>query len=196
VEQRTCPNAFDCRRCGEYPNFASLPAAGTAPDLGLSIPKDRFYHRGHTWVRPEEDGTVTIGLDALAQRMIGDPDWIELPQEGAALEANGIAWRMKKHGREIRVRAPIDGTVVDHGRHQEGWYLKLRPAGTPNFRHLLREAEVPLWMSRELERLQLQLRQPGAAPSLADGGVLMSGLMEAMPEADWDAVLAATFLEV
>src|SRR5690349_8402785 len=27
VERRTCPNAFDCRRCGEYERFAGLPAA-------------------------------------------------------------------------------------------------------------------------------------------------------------------------
>jgi hypothetical protein len=45
-----------------------------------------------------------------------------------------------------------------------------------------------------LERLQVQLGTPGA-PSLADGGILMTGLMDAMPEADWDNALAATFLE-
>jgi hypothetical protein len=50
-------------------------------------------------------------------------------------------------------------------------------------------------MYRELERLQLQLRTPNSAPSLADGGVLMNGLMDAMPGADWDTVLAGTFLE-
>src|SRR5579862_1450339 len=27
VEHRTCPNAFDCRHCAEYANYASLPAA-------------------------------------------------------------------------------------------------------------------------------------------------------------------------
>ncbi len=40
-----------------------------------------------------------------------------------------------------------------------------------------------------------QLRAPNTAPSLADGGVLMPDLMDAMPEADWGTVLADTFLE-
>jgi hypothetical protein len=62
-------------------------------------------------------------------------------------------------------------------------------------RHLLRGPEVYGWMSRELERLQLQLRAPNSAPALADGGVLMPDLMDAVPQADWDTVLADTFLQ-
>jgi hypothetical protein len=50
-------------------------------------------------------------------------------------------------------------------------------------------------LTGELDRLQLQLSAPDAPPGLADGGTLMPELMDAMPEADWDAVLAATFLE-
>jgi hypothetical protein len=46
-----------------------------------------------------------------------------------------------------------------------------------------------------VERLQLQLRAPNTPPALADGGVLLPGLMNAVPEADWDTALADTFLE-
>jgi hypothetical protein len=106
---------------------------------------------------------------------------------------------MKKNGNEIQVRAPIEGTVVGIGGPKQGWYLKMRPrldAKDPaTLRHLLRGAEVHGWLARELERLQLQLRAPNTAPSLADGGVLVSGLMDAMPEVDWSTVLADTFLE-
>jgi len=48
---------------------------------------------------------------------------------------------------------------------------------------------------RELDRLQLQFSPPDAPACLADGGTLMPNLMDAMPAADWDAVLAATFQE-
>ena len=41
----------------------------------------------------------------------------------------------------------------------------------------------------------MQLRAPSTPPALADGGLLLPGLMDALPEADWDAVLADTFLE-
>ena len=41
----------------------------------------------------------------------------------------------------------------------------------------------------------MQLRAPNTPPTLADGGVLLRGLMDAVPEADWETVLADTFLE-
>jgi hypothetical protein len=150
-------------------------------------------------VKPEEDGTVTIGLDELAKHLIGMPDSIKMPEIGDAIELNQAAWRMKKNGKEIRVRAPVEGTIVGIGGPQEGWYLKIRPRldlkDPATLRHLLRGPEVRGWLGRELERLQLQLRAPNTPPTLADGGVLLPDLMNAVPDADWETVLADTFLE-
>lgn len=199
VGSRTCDNAFDCRRCSKYAEFAALPAREMGHELAVPYSTDRFYHRGHTWIKPEEDGTLTIGLDELADRLVGQPDSVSMPEIGGELEINQTAWRMKKNGQEICVRAPIEGTVLAVGGPKEDWYLKIRPrfdAGSPDaLRHLLRGPEVHGWLSRELDRLQLQLHSSNFAPTLADGGVLMPGLMDALPKADWDTVLAGTFLE-
>jgi len=198
VVSRACDNAFNCRRCGKYAQFAVLPATGLTRDLGLHYPEDRLYHRGHTWVKPAEDGTFTVGLDELADHLVGSPDSIELPKAGCEIELNQTAWRMKKNGREIDVRAPIEGTIVAVGGPEQGWYLKVRPRLDPKdpvtLRHLLRGPEVHGWVLREMERLQMQLRAPNSPAALADGGVLLSGLMDAVPDADWDSVLADTFL--
>lgn len=200
VMSRTCDNAFDCRQCSKYSQFAVLPARGTVHSLGLDYPEDRFYHRGHTWVKREEGGILTVGLDALAEHVIGQADSIKMPAIDSNIEINETAWRMRKNGNEIRVRAPIEGKVVGVGGPTDGWYLKISPrlsAQDPALlRHLLRGPEVYGWVSRELERLQVELREPNTPPSLADGGVLMPGLMDAVPAADWDTVLAETFLEV
>jgi glycine cleavage system H protein len=200
VAARTCDNAFDCRHCEEYSHFALLPATRLANHLGLNYSNDSFYHRGHTWVKPADDGTFTIGLDELADHLIGSPDAVKLPEVGTELEVNQIAWRMSKNGYEIQVRAPIEGAIIGVGGSKYGWYLKIRPRLDPHdpmtLRHLLRGPEVQGWVSRELERLQVQLRAPNTPPALADGGVLMPGLMDALPNADWSAILADTFLEV
>lgn len=196
VVSRTCDNNFDCRHCENYSRFALLPASGHARDLGLDYPEDRLYHRGHAWVKAEQDGTVRMGLDALADYLIGKPDSVQLPRIGEELDVNQIAWRIKKNGKEIRVRAPLEGTIVGLG---DDFTLNLRPRfdvlNHLNLRHLLRGPEVHGWVSRELERLQLQLRPAGTQPSLADGGVLVHGLMDALPDSDWNTVLADTFLE-
>jgi len=200
VISRTCDNAHDCRHCDQYARFAVLPASGNVSAPGLNYSEDCYYHRGHTWLQPAEDGTVNVGLDELAQHLVGDPDSLRMPEIGQEVELNQVAWRMTKNKKEIQVRAPIEGTIVAVGGPHQGWYLKIRPRldldDPATLRHLLRGPEVHGWLARELERLQLQLRAPNSPPALADGGVLLPDLMNIVPDADWDAVLADTFLEV
>ena len=195
VLSRICDNAFDCRHCPKYAEFAALPARVPTPNVGVNYSDNLLYHRGHTWVRPEVDGTLTMGLDDLARHLIGHPDSVELPAKGSEIESNGVAWRMMKNGHEIPVRAPIDGTVLSTGGDEAGWYLKIRPHEPVDLRHLLRGAEVRGWLAGELARLRLQLSASNDMPCMADGGTLMPELMDMMPEADWDTVLASTFLE-
>lgn len=192
---RVCDNAFDCRHCPQYADFAGLPANSPVRNLPVNYSDKLLYHRGHTWVRPEEDGTFTIGLDELARNLIGHPDSVEFPADGSTIESNGIAWRMTKNGHEIRVRAPLDGKVVRTNRAGDDAYLRLRPEGRADLRHLLHGAEVSGWLASECDRLQLQLRTPDAPPTLADGGLLMPDLMDAVPQADWETILESTFLE-
>ena len=200
VISRTCDNAFDCRHCSKYLQFAVLPPAGYPHLSGLDYPDDRYYHRGHTWVKLIEDGNVTVGLDELARHLVGTPDFCNMPQVGEELELNQTAWRMKKNGNEIFVRTPIEGTVVAVGGPERDWYLKIRPrfdlSEPVTLRHLLRGPEVPGWTNRELERLQGQLGAAHTPPTLADGGLLLPDLMNVIPDADWESVLADTFLQL
>ena len=184
VGSRMCDNAFDCRHCRNYSHFASLAAKAPANDFGISFAPDRFYHRGHTWVGVGEDDILTVGLDELADHLIGKPDSLELPPVGREVELNGMAWRMQKGGREIRVRAPIEGTVVAVGDAKAGWYLKIRPRKNPHdpaaLRHLLHATEVGGWLAREIDRLLPQLSEPSVLTTLADGGYALSRLRLSM----------------
>ena len=202
LQCRECPNAFDCRHCETHAqlirnNLVQLSATGEEELFGMEFPLDRYYHRGHAWVRPEADGSATIGLDELGQRLLGAPDDVELPAPGARLSANGTAFRIHKRGADVRVLSPVDGEVVEVGDAARGWYLRVKPSnvGEPAFRHLLRGAEVKPWLMREMERLQLALATQGAAPTLADGGVLVADISAGYPRADWDTVCGEMFLE-
>jgi len=199
VESRVCENGFDCRSCAWHPEFERAAAAQAAPlrgDLfGFPMPLDRLYHRGHTWVRKEKDGTLAVGLDELGARLIGKPDQLALPEVGRRLHANGTGWRIKRSGSTLRVLAPIEGTVVATGGPEQGWYLKVRPdTPEPNMRHLLRDGEAVRWMSRELDRLQL-LSAGGACPALADGGALVEDLGAVLPKHEWGGICGAMLLE-
>jgi glycine cleavage system H lipoate-binding protein len=195
---RICPNAFDCRACAEHPRFQARRRARTTPAntgmlFGLSYPDHRYYHRGHTWVEEQPDGTLLVGLDSIGVSMIGEPDAVKLPGAGSALRVNGEGWRMWKDGLEVRVLSPVDGTVLQTGP-QDNWYLRVKPRSNPaDLRHLLRGEEVRAWIGKELERLQLAASTD--IPALADGGVLVNDFLSELPVAARDVVLGEMFLE-
>lgn len=191
---RICDNAFDCRTCRMHPEFAKAErAAGPVPsrprDLGLALPERRFYHRGHTWVEPESDGTLRVGLDDLAGRCLGRPDRVVLPPAGRVLREGDPGAVLERGRFRAPVFTPVGGEVVELGDFTDGWLYSLWPAeGSPKLEHLLRGPEVDAWMTRELEWLQGALRGPRESAALADGGRLVDDLMAACPDADWDGV--------
>jgi hypothetical protein len=202
-KDRTCDKAFDCRACETHAKLVARNSRGSsAPDesddlFGLRFPSDRYYHRGHAWVHPEQDGTVTVGLDELGARLVGTPDRVLLPPAGGAVTVNGTAWRMSRGGSEVRVLSPVEGEVIETGGPDDRWYLRVKPAGqAPDLRHLLRGGEVRGWLMRELERLQLLLSREHAGPALADGGVPVDDFQSAYPQADWDSICGQMFLEI
>lgn len=194
---RICPNAFDCRVCSNHLRFRKA-RRNEAPDMifGLHYPNYRYYHRGHTWVAPQPDGTLLVGLDEISQRMIGAPDAVRMPGAGERVSNNGEGWRMWKDGLEVRVLCPVDGTVLQSGGPDDTWYLRILPQSKPpDLRHLLRGEEVRAWVGRELERLQAAISHPGQTIALADGGELVDEFLLQLPENMRDSVLGEMFLE-
>jgi glycine cleavage system H protein len=195
---RLCPLAFDCRECEKHAKFIAKHPPARLEDaeeeiFGMAFPLDRLYHRGHAWMRREANGVVTVGLDDLGRRLLGEPDSVTLPQPGRRVAVNGTAWRARKRNAEVRVLSPVDGEVLETGGPNRGWYLKVKP-DNQNTTHLLRPHEVRPWLMREMERLQLALAGEGKAPTLADGGVPVADIAASCPQADWDAVCGEMFL--
>jgi len=196
---RACENGFDCRGCAAHERFEELrrraEPAETVEHFGFDLPLDRLYHRGHTWVRPEPDGTLTVGLDDLARRLVGAPERVELPAVGTRLEVNAPAGRLTTRGHDVRVLSPVEGTVVDVRGDGNGFTLHLDPGGPPDLRHLLSGTEVRAWALRELERLQRALGTSELGAALADGGELVEDVGAALPRDRYDALLGEMLLE-
>ena len=177
---RTCPNGFDCRSCETHGRLlergtvsGAQPGGAGASEFvaGLTFPLDRYYHRGHTWVRRDADGSLRIGLDALGRRFAaGKP---ELPPVGARLEVNGLAWRCRSGNGGMRVLSPVEGVVAAHGGADDDWVLRVEPSGTFDATHLLRGEEVRPWVLHELARIGLFAGAPGLGATLPDGGAIV-----------------------
>lgn len=196
LKQRTCPNGFDCRVCELHPKIEEKKQKDAALSWTRLAADDQLFHRGHTWVKKNADGTAVIGLDDLGMRMIGSSDEADLPPVGTEVHVNGGAWRMRRGSNDIRILSPLDGRVVETGSAERGWYLRLAPLGDEfDVRHLLHGDEVRAWTMREMERLQLALGQESVGPALADGGEPVADLPQNYPQADWDLVWGDMFLE-
>ena len=204
---RDCPNGFDCRGCElhqqiEQRSDADAPVGnrknGSRPDLvaGFQMPLDRLYHRGHSWVRMEADGTATVGLDDFAARMFGKPEKVDLPPVGTHLHVNRPGWKMRRKGAVVRVLSPVDGSVLATGGPAQGWYLRVRPlTSSLDTRHLLHGEEVYCWIANEMKRVGHFLRNTKGVPTLADGGEPLADIPVSSPDADWDGIWGEVFLE-
>jgi len=205
VKHRTCGNGFECGKCAAHDAFLKVRASSTCPTevqraaeagvYGFDMPADRMYHRGHTWVRPEPDGTLVVGLDDFGSRLLGGSGVMELPEEGTVLHVNDTACRVRAGRSAVRILSPVDGEVVVAGAADAGGLFRVKPTPGTDTRHLLQGEEVRPWMLREIERLELALAAEGAGLSLADGGEVVRDLPAACPEADWNDVWSEMFLE-
>ncbi|HET9317582.1 MAG TPA: hypothetical protein VFQ51_18460, partial [Vicinamibacteria bacterium] len=197
---RVCDNAFDCRRCAAHPSFealrAALPSAAAAGPAGLHLPGDRLYHRGHAFVRPEPDGTMTVGLDDLARRLVGEAEVAFRPGPGQRLDDDAPLLRLHAHGREVRVLSPVSGVVIGTSGQGADVTVRVDPDGPLDARHLLAGDEAAAWAMREVERLQTLLGTRELGPALADGGQLLPDLGAAIPRGRMDGVLGEMFLDL
>ena len=194
-----CTHGFDCGSCSRCP--APAPEDNPAECIivnGLRYPLDRSYHRGHTWVHAESDGSLTVGLDAMAARLVGTPDSVELPPPGTLLRANGRGFTLRRMASVFSILSPVTGRVLAHGDAAAGWLLRIRPEDPDVLaKPLLRTSrEVRAWVLRELERVQALAGTGGLGLTMADGGELMEDLGATLPARQWDHLCGEMLLDL
>ncbi len=116
--------------------------ADTQEIRGCVIRLDLYYNvDDHTWVRVNDDGTVTMGMTDVAQNMAG-------PLLHARVKAVGAS---RKKGKPVAtvesakwvgpVKTPVSGEIVEvneliekdakiinRSPYKEGWIVKMKPA--------------------------------------------------------------------
>ncbi len=106
-----------------------------------NIPADLRYAKSHEWLRPEADGTATIGITDYAQSSLGDITFVQLPKVGTTLKAGetfGVVESVKAAsdlylpvaGTVLAINSALDGApeTVNSAPYDGGWMLKLKLA--------------------------------------------------------------------
>jgi glycine cleavage system H protein len=79
----------------------------------VNVPEELRYTSDHEWVRLEDGGRVRIGITDYAQEALGDVVFVELPEVGAAVEANQTFSEVESTKSVSDVYAPLAGTVAE-----------------------------------------------------------------------------------
>ena len=103
------------------------------------IPDDLYYSKEHEWLRPEADGTATIGITDHAQQELGDIVYVELPDADSALEADEVMGSVESVKAVSEIFCPVAGTMtavnealedapeaVNSDPYGDGWLIRLR----------------------------------------------------------------------
>lgn len=75
------------------------------------IPGGVFISEGHCWAGVAQDGTVKIGLDDFAKKLIGKIDDIEFPNLGMTIAKGQPLFSVKQNKRSIKFLSPVSGVV-------------------------------------------------------------------------------------
>lgn len=78
----------------------------------MNLPSDLKFTANHEWARQEADGSVSCGITAHGQELLGDMVYVGAPETGrqvAAAEACGVVESVKAAS---DLHAPLAGEVV------------------------------------------------------------------------------------
>jgi len=138
---------------------------------GFEFPDGLHYHEKHAWARVEDDGTVTVGINDLAQQEAGEIMYVDLPFEDDEIEFGETCVKIQTAKWVGPVSAPLSGTVVavnedaqdepeliNSSCYDEGWLIKVQPSGLDADLANLMKGEDALkdWVAAEVARAEAE----------------------------------------
>jgi glycine cleavage system H protein len=116
----------------------------------VELPENLKYTESHEWIADNGDGTVTVGITAVATEQLGDLVYVELPKVGSQVSRGGSVAVVESTKAASDVYAPLTGEIVEAnaelGTHPElvnespykkGWLFKLKLADKGELKELL-----------------------------------------------------------
>ncbi|MCG7567051.1 glycine cleavage system protein GcvH [Pseudoalteromonas sp. CnMc7-15] len=115
-----------------------------------NIPSELKYAPSHEWVRPEGDGTFTVGVTEHAQELLGDMVFVELPEVGDEVDAGEDCAVAESVKAASDIYAPIGGEIVaineeledapetvNNDSYGDGWLFRIKASDESELSNLL-----------------------------------------------------------
>ena len=107
----------------------------------MDIPEKLKYTTSHEWIADHGDGTVSVGITAVAADQLGELVYVELPKPGAQYKQGDACAVVESTKAASDVYAPLSGEViaangvladapgqVNVSPYADGWLFKLKLA--------------------------------------------------------------------
>lgn len=107
---------------------------------GCELPEDLFYDLDYVWVRPEDDGSFTLGITDPAQTMAGRVQYFVFKKPGTHRKAGKPVARLESGKWAGGIPTPFDGVIeavnaqverdpglVNVAPYTDAWIVRLRP---------------------------------------------------------------------
>jgi glycine cleavage system H protein len=78
----------------------------------VEFPEGLEYSREHEWVAVDGN-RARVGITDYAQDALGDIVYVDLPEMGATVSANGVCAEVESTKSVSEIYAPVSGTVVE-----------------------------------------------------------------------------------
>jgi glycine cleavage system H protein len=133
---------------------------------GYNLPDDLYYSDRHLWVRKESDGTLTLGFNDLAQKLIGKVMFVRLPKPETAVAIGKDFGTVESMKWVERLKSPVTGTVkevnsqlrttpglVNKDPYVSGWMIKVQPSASieDELSKLVYGPGLSDWLKKEIE---------------------------------------------
>jgi len=134
---------------------------------GYVFPEELYYTDDHIWVRRETDGTLTLGFDDLASKLIRTITFVMLAGEGTPLMSGRVFGTVESMKWIERLKSPISGSIkgsntllgtqprlINQDPYGAGWFIRATPTGKLNeeLSKLAHEESIAQWARKEIER--------------------------------------------
>jgi len=167
----------------------------------FQIPGGVFISEGHCWANVSEAGTVKVGLDDFAKKIIGKIDSVGLPNLGMVVKKGQSLFTVAQGQRSISFKSPVSGKVKEINKFINDELDSLD--FTPYDKNLVCEidadeldSELPAlkigksavsFYQEDIERLQTLKKktQTSKEAELEPEGVIFAGEMEKLDDISW-----------
>lgn len=139
---------------------ALMPAASLAARIAgpHRMPSGMFLHPSHLWLTIDPQGRVRVGLDELAQRLLGPIQGVRFQAAGQRVARGDTLFSIQLGETEIPITSPVSGTIEKTqipangrtGTDPESWLCSLQPEKLGEEIRPLRLAEdAASWLSAD-----------------------------------------------